>query len=500
MKFTKYIAASMIAVASLTSCGESFLETEYTNYLDEEAAAEAAGKNPDVFLNGMWSWMVTYSQTGSGSHDDFGYMGSLHATDMMCEDIVMASSHWFNYDHQLDNNQEAYRRVRCHWLNYYTMIAKANEIISLYPDGGDTVAKKGLLGQAKAIRGLAYLHLIQLYQFATAEDGTVNASAPGVPLIYTEADGYTAEEITAFTGRNTVGEVMAQIEKDLTSAVENLEAGYKRPNKNYIDASVANGILARYYLLANKWQEAANAANKARQGYSLMPATSAGLYDGFVTVNNVEWMWGFAHTTETQTTYASFFSMISNIAPGYAGIGYAPRLIDARLYSMIPDTDYRKKWFNGPEGDASQPTAAAQMPYANVKFGHNSDWTENYMYMRAAEMILIEAEAYAHMGQEAQAATVLKELMDARVPGWNKNTVTVDDIHMQRRIELWGEGFAYYDLKRLNKGIDRTYEGNNYMAGYDIAVPARDTRWYYQIPLAEIQENDLINEEDQNAL
>ena len=29
-----------------------------------------------------------------------------------------------------------------------------------------------------------------------------------------------------------------------------------------------------------------------------------------------------------------------------------------------------------------------------------------------------------------------------------------------------------------------------------LAVPARDTRWIYQIPLREIQENDLINEED----
>ena len=499
MKFTKYIAAGMIALAGLTSCSESFLDTEYTNHLDEEAAAEAAGKNPDVFLNGMWSWMVTYSQTGSGAHDDFGYMGSLHATDMMSEDIVMASSHWFNYDHQLDNNQESYRRVRCHWLNYYTMIAKANEIISLYPNGGETVEAKGLIGQAQAIRGLSYLHLIQLYQFASNEDGTVNASAPGVPLMYTEADGYTAEEIAAFKGRNTVGEVMAQIEKDLTAAVENLEAGYKRPNKNYIDANVANGILARYYLLANKWQEAADAANKARQGYSMMPATAAGLYDGFVTVNNGEWMWGFAHTTETQTTYASFFSMISNIAPGYAGIGYAPRLIDARLYDLIPETDARKAWFNGPEG-AEQETDAASLPYANVKFGHVSDWTENYMYMRAAEMVLIEAEAYAHMNNGAKAAEVLKVLMDARQPGWNKASVSVDDVYLQRRIELWGEGHAYYDLKRLNKGIDRTYEGNNYMPGYDIKVPARDTRWIYQIPLAEIQENDLINEEDQNKL
>ena len=500
MKFTKYIVASMIVLVGLSSCNDSFLETEYTNHLDEEAAAEAAGKNPDVFLNGMWSWMVTYSQTGSGSHDDFGYMGSLHATDMMSEDIAMASSHWFNYDYQLDNNQEPYRRTRCHWMNYYTMIAKANEIISLYPEGGETIDQKGLVGQAQAIRGLAYLHLIQLYQFPTNADGSINASAPGVPLMYTAADGKTDEEIASFKGRNTVGDVMAQIELDLTNAVANLEAGYKRPNKNYIDASVANGILARYYLLANKWQDAANAANKARQGYSLMPATSAGLYDGFVTVNNVEWMWGFAHTTETQTTFASFFAMISNIAPGYAGLNYAARLIDARLYGQIPDSDARKKWFNGPDGDSTQPTTAAQRPYANVKFGHVSDWTENYMYMRAAEMVLIEAEAYAHMGDGAKAAQTLKVLMDARQPGWDKMSVTVDDIHLQRRIELWGEGFAYYDLKRLNKGIDRTYEGNNHLAGYDIAVPARDLRWYYQIPLTEIQENDLINEEDQNPL
>ena len=58
MKFKKYIAASMIALAGLTACSDSFLDTDYTEYLDEEAAGEAAGKNPDVFLNGMWSWMV----------------------------------------------------------------------------------------------------------------------------------------------------------------------------------------------------------------------------------------------------------------------------------------------------------------------------------------------------------------------------------------------------------------------------------------------------------
>ena len=499
MKFTKYIAASMIALAGFTSCSESFLDTEYTEYLDQEAAGEAAGKNPDVFLNGMWSWMVSYSQTGSGSHDDFGYMGSLHATDMMAEDVVMASSHWFNYDHQLDNHQEAYRRTRCHWLNYYTMIAKSNEIISLYPNGGETVDQKGLIGQAQAIRGLAYLHLIQLYQFASNADGSVNASAPGVPLVLTTADGKTEEELAALQGRNTVGEVMAQIELDLTNAVTNLEAGYERPSKNYVDASVANGILARYYLLANKWQDAANAANKARQGYPIMKADANGLYDGFVTTGNSEWMWGFAHTTETQTTYASFFSMISNIAPGYAGIGYAPRLIDARLYSQIPDTDIRKKLWNGPEGDPTAQTEASAYPYASRKFGYDANWLQDYIYMRASEMKLIKAEAYARLNQASAATAALKELVSKRNPQW-VGTATVEEVLLQRRIELWAEGFTYHDLRRNGLGVVRTYEGTNHPTWGQIDYPAHDKTWNFQIPRSEMQNNLMLSDADQNEL
>jgi hypothetical protein len=280
-----------------------------------------------------------------------------------------------------------------------------------------------------------------------------------------------------------------------------LEAGYKRPNKNYVDASVANGILARYYLLANKWQEAANAASKARQGYTLMPANASGLYDGFVTVNNQEWMWGFAHTTETQTTYASFFSMISNIAPGYAGIGYAPRLIDARLYEQIPDADLRKAWFNGPEG-AEQATDAASLPYASVKFGHVDDWTDNYMYMRAAEMVLIEAEAYAHMGDGAKAAQALKVLMDVRQPGWNRASVTVDDIHLQRRIELWGEAGRVYDIRRYKQGFRRTeaqgWPAAALLAGRPTENP-ENWMWVLTIPQAEFDGNvNMDGAKDQN--
>ena len=202
-------------------------------------------------------------------------------------------------------------------------------------------------------------------------------------------------------------------------------------------------------------------------------------------------MWGFKHTTETATSYASFFSWMDTKGFGYGAL-WGAVTIDKKLYDQIADTDYRKSLFVGPNGDGKI------APYANLKFITKASWLSDYLYMRASEMVLIEAEAYARQNQGAKAAEVLKELMKNRQPDWNKSSVTVEDVYLQRRIELWAEGFTYFDLKRQNKGIDRSYEGNNYPAGWKLVVPAHDVRWTYQIPLTEIQENFNISEEDQN--
>lgn len=496
MKIRKYIGIGLVASLGLTSCGDSYLDTEYTQELDADATSEAAALKPSGFTNGMWSWMVQFSTTGADAHDDFSYMSVLWSTELMGEDIAMYASHWGIYDHELDNRNYNYRRTNVDWTTFYTLVSKANEVIALYPDGGTTDEAKALLGESYAVRGMAYYFLIQLYQKYVKEDGTIDYDAAGVPLYYTDADGYSAEEMAAAKGRNTVKKVFDQIESDLTKSVELLN-GYSRSSKNEIDQNVAYGLLARYYLMSQQWDKAATAAKAARSGYSVMEASS--ITDGFMDITNAEWMWGFDHSTETQTAYASFFSMISSLAPGYGGVGYNTHCIDARLYSNIPDDDYRKSsWFNGADGNKNGTTTGSKLPYANVKFGNDGSWTMDYIFMRASEMVLIEAEALAHQGNNTEAATVLKELMAKRQPSWNKTSVTVEDVYLQRRIELWGEGFTYFDLKRLNKGIDRTYEGNNYIPSCSFAVPARDKRWTYQIPQKEMQENSMISDDEQN--
>ncbi|HHV40340.1 MAG TPA: RagB/SusD family nutrient uptake outer membrane protein [Bacteroidales bacterium] len=504
-KILYVVAIASLSILGFASCSESFFDTEYTSYLSSDKAAELVKEDPsflDSYINGEYSWLVRYNISGGGAHDDFGHMSVGLSMDMMGEDISINAHHWFGYDYEHDNHEFNYRRTLADWMTYYTVIDKANEIIDFFSPEEDptTAAARGYLGQAYALRGFAYYYLIQLYQHPVTSSGAPNLDAKGIPLVYASRDEVDADTQDERSGRNTVAMIYDQIESDLEKAVALLDPSdnqvYVRPAKIYIDKNVAYGLQARFYLLSQQWDKAITAARNAYAGYPLMG--EAGLKDGFMHINNSEWMWGFEHSTETQTTYASFFSHISNITGGYGGLAYSAKLVDRRLYDQIPATDYRKVHFNGPEGDASQESAGAKLPYANVKFGWVAGWVMDYVYMRAAEMYLIEAEALAHKGDNSGAANALKTLMANRDPSWNKSSVSVDDVYLQRRIELWGEGFNGYDLKRLNKGIDRNYEGTNHLAGFRIVVPPLARTWIYQIPNREMQENPKITDEDQN--
>ena len=169
MKVLKYIAASLVALVGFNSCSSDYLDTEYTTYLGEKEAAAAAASNPDVFLNGIWSQMVAYE----GEHDRYGYLSWLMFLQVMGEDMAHENGQTnYLYDYQLDYREEQWVRTRLIWQGFYSLIDKANAIISLYPEGGTNVNEKGLLGQAFAIRGMSYTYLIQVYQDYLNEDGT----------------------------------------------------------------------------------------------------------------------------------------------------------------------------------------------------------------------------------------------------------------------------------------------------------------------------------------
>ena len=461
----------------------------YEGPFSEVTSVEVA---PEIYAYNNIFKPLTFCWT---THDDFGLSSILLATDVMSEDIAFGASTHFIYDYGLNYRTAQWARTGNTWDFFYnTIISYANQCIIPLKDSPTTTGEKWLLAQAYALRGMAYMYLLQIYCDYMAVGKTdgeltpINREAKGVPILFTPYDGKSDEEIQAARGRNTVGDVIDEIERNLLKADalygNGQDAGVCNYNQNLsregISCEALHGFMARFYLLTQNWEQASNYAQQALTGN----ATKAhDLTDGFMNVFADDVLWGFNHTAETSTVYASFFSHMSNDTPGYAGLNYGAKLIDARLYAQIPDNDRRKQLFNGPDGDRYAANPGAQNPYAARKFGFIDDWSMDYIYMRQAEMVLINAEANARMGQNEMAAQVLKPLMDAYYDGgWDVSSVSVDDVLLQRRIELWGEGFSFFDLKRLNKGIDRNYEGSNHLDGYKLQVPAHDPRWTYQIP------------------
>ena len=57
---------------------------------------------------------------------------------------------------------------------------------------------------------------------------------------------------------------------------------------------------------------------------------------------------------------------------------------------------------------------------------------------------------------------------------------------IQRRIELWGEGFRFYDLKRTDSPLNRNGANHNGSLVGLYTVPAGDKQWQFLIPQNEI--------------
>ena len=68
----------------------------------------------------------------------------------------------------------------------------------------------------------------------------------------------------------------------------------------------------------------------------------------------------------------------------------------------------------------------------------------------------------------------------------------VEEIMTQRRIELWGEGFRWFDLKRL--GLPNKRTGSNFdisFCGFLEKAPDADG-WIFEIPKKETDFNSLM--------
>lgn len=501
----KFIAVSLMAT-SLTSCIKEFdAEKGYVSQKELEEAPKAFASLVDAITSNL-SGEYTYS--GSSQYaNDWGYPSILIQNDIMGQDIVPADcsgSEWFAtwYAGQAEGLGPNYALCQMPWTYYYLWIKNCNTVIA-YPNGEPTESQKAGVGQAYAMRAMFYLDLARMYSAKTyAED----KNALTVPKI-TEA---TTREMSTNNPRMTNEEAFNFILSDLDKAEEYL-AGYERTTKYTPDLSVVYGLKARTYLTMEDWVNAEKYAKLAQTGYQVMTADEYTSHtEGFNTANE-SWMlatrnvatntnikdndgdgsWGAKMTTEQGS------------GCGYgANYGY-PLYIDRHLYETIPSTDCRKKCFVDFAVDSYTDensilealkvnTDYPELLKANkhslggitAKFKNAGGaagvmdqyvgWCMDIPLMRVEEMKLIEAEAVGmQSGREAEGIQLLTTFAKTRDPQYvygthNEayyNTSTSkfqNEVWWERRTEFWGEGLATYDIKRLKKGIIRSYENSNH--------------------------------------
>lgn len=469
-----------------------------------------APSRAEASFSGLFS-SIGQSAKMYSTPDDWQFLMINFCNDLEGADALIADSgyNWFSVCGELSSRNANYRNPSIRYRAPYSMIANVNTFILSYPEDVSDPKAINMIAQAKALRAYSYLTLAPSFQFAYE----FAADKPCVPLV-TES---FPEDFTN-NPRATVREVFEQIIADLDYAVEHLE-GASRTSKAYIDGSVAHGLRARAYLYMGEWAKALADAQAAASGYT--PASLADVSKPyFMDIKEGCWIWGYDMTVAIADVYP--YATTSSWLRSFSANGYAPATqcytcINKLLYDKIPATDVRKGWWvdenlesplldglkwpgfdDVANADDGGDTKLPFLPYTNVKFGCLSIGTqtndEDMPLMRVEEMILIQAECQARLGQTADAVNTLTNFVKTyRDPSYDVNgrgLSLLDEIWFQRRVELWGEGFFVSDSKRLNKPTVRFHDDKGNIApAFRFNLAANDEWLLMRFPQGELNTN-----------
>ena len=493
MKSFKYITMGLAVASamSFSSCASDYLDTTPTDKVSDVVANQSVS-NLYMALNGIHREMVSQEsgRQAMGGEPGFMMMRDSEGDDMTWLTNTWMKASWLGWQANMSATSSDNYHI---WRIHYQWILNANKILegleTVPVATGEEDLYNQIKGEALCIRAFAHFDLVQLYAGRYKQGG--GNSQLGIP--------YRETSEVSEMARHTVEEVYSKINADLNEATS-LLAGIKANDVNHYTEKVAWGLKARVALAMHDYANAANYAEKAIQlaeadGNKLMEGDQ--LFCGFadIATDTDEGMY-VALTPDDQTVY--FYSFYAYMSWNFSStaIRQGVKAINADTYDTMSETDLRRAWWD-PTGEMDVPTTAfIKTEYQNRKFTARStaNAVGNVAFMRLAEMYLIAAEAYARAGQDAQAQDIFSKFQVTRDPAYvgNGNTgdALAEEIMNSRRVELWGEGFRFTDLKRLNLPIKR---GRNFDITFCtfLEKEAGAQGWIWEIPKIETDYNPL---------
>jgi hypothetical protein len=502
--FTLALAAAM----TLSSCSSDLLDEDPSNAITTDNIISTSDNVSAVLMG-------AYDQTGHYLYLTLGQIGM----DVMGDDAMISSGaygfstyNWHVYSYQYiqyanENNGWWSHYCEYMWRRAYTAINQCNNIIQ----NADNLPSgcEDYLAQAHGLRGWNFLNLYYLFcpAYNNPTLGGDNGKGLFLRLVPGSADASTDVE------RSDLKTSFEQIISDLTYAYEHCTS----TSNQYINRRAAALLLARTYLelddYANASKFAEAAAANTFDGSNLMSQDE--WRAGFMSANS-EWLWGFHFDNMSTNIYASIPSYwhMANAMDSKAVYGtkeYGTKVPGASLadqldYLNANAVDYQtgysdvrmaSSFVNGlfkRNADSVWTDCRALFPfyidekdgYVPAKFNNNGSLgVADFPMARIAEAYLIESEAKYRQGDEATALKVLNALQKQR-GGSVSTSINIDEIWKERRRELYGEGRALGDLKRLQKPLERT--GADQWSSTK-SLPANSPRMMYPIPDWELDYN-----------
>jgi len=352
------------------------------------------------------------------------------------------------------------------WHKCYRAIFVCNSILQGATDNNLAGAEAdNIKGQALVFRAARYLDGVQVWS-PTYNRETANTDLGMVLRI--------DPDMNIASIRSTVQQTYDLIIKDLTDAVTLLQT--KQLTTSLPTRAAAYGYLARTYLLMGEYENALQNAQNALEN------TSAQV----INFNNLDPNAAFPIPTINYTSYEMILwtSILSS-----DHLKQSTAKITPELYSLYADDDLRKVIYFSQNADDT---------YQFKGTHHGYFWLTNSL--TPAEMLLVIAECNVRLGNLANAADALNQLLMKRwragefVPyTFTNKELALRIVLDERRKELVLRGLRWPDIKRLNRDgfnitLTRKVNGKTY------TLPPNDLRYAIAIPetvieLGGIQQN-----------
>ncbi|MBO6223040.1 MAG: RagB/SusD family nutrient uptake outer membrane protein [Bacteroidales bacterium] len=376
------------------------------------------------------------------------------------------------------------------WDAAYSQIVSLNEALYYLSKLEETPSVKALKGEALFLRAYDYFYLASIY--GRMPGHLVDGFDLCVPLIkepFFNNGGNISEE--ASVARDKVDVVWAQIVDDLNEAFELMNGNDKGNFPNRASAIAAKALLSRVYLYMGRWSDCVTAStyvlnNSPAKIYSGKQYTS-------IFSSGSESIWQLHYTEAENLLSSSLHSAYGTKDDGVRddeGYGNGKGTGDAVLsvtdeFVALLDQENDIRF-----GALRKVKYSGLKLWWTIKF---NSWKKADLFglddvplIRISEILLNRAEAYAHQNTMGSARADINDLRGKRGIGDTDvpDSGLLDEILLQRRIELAFEGHRYFDRKRLGLDILRP-EGLP-------SIPYSDYRVVAAIGTTELDVNKLL--------